>query len=200
MGADLRWLLLRCNIAGGLGRELKGERGIAPGSSDHDIELLYCRGLTLTRVTGGILQFARSTGKAIAINYCQDLVLNQCRVFNSDLPIIASFRIEVNDLDVCDRYIGYTNVTTPYYGVNISAGSDDVIVDGMTFGYSGVVPNVHPVSGMAYVAASSRVRVRSIGSYASRLKNWRPHSVAVRGAQTTTGSHTSSHLAARMTT
>lgn len=174
---DARAIQFTSNFAGGTVKNFRGHRGNAPGSADHNIEILYCKGQTFTNVEGGILRYARSTGKGIQVNYCQDLTFNSCRSINSDLNFVASVRCVVNDQDCVDRFIGYTNVTTPYYGVAFGAGCADVKVDGLTFGYGGTVLNVHPVSGCVYFVADQNVVVRNIGTHAARLSGgtWRPN-------------------------
>lgn len=174
---DVRAIQLTSNFAGGTLSNIKAQRGNAPATTDHSIEVLYCKGQIFNNVTTGIIQFARSTGKAIQLNYCSNLTFNNCRIFNSDFNITASFYITINGLDVCDRYMGYTNATTAYYSVNINTKSDNIIVNGLTYGFSGLVLNVHSYSGIVYVAASSNIKVRNIGTYNNMISggSWRPN-------------------------
>ena len=168
-------LYLLSNFAGGTLSNIKAHRGNTPGSSDHAISVSYCKDLIFNSVTGGIIQFARSTGKGIQINYCFGLEYNNCRVFNSDFNINTSENITVNNIDTVDRYIGYTNATTAYYSVNIGTLSDNILVDGITFGFNGTIPNVHPYSGLCYIDSSSNMRIRNAGTFDNRLSfgNWR---------------------------
>jgi hypothetical protein len=175
-GADIRAIQFTSCFAGGTVKNVKGSRGNAPGSNDHNIEFLYCKGQTLTNVQGGITQYARSTGLGIAVNYCSDLTLNNCRIINSRLALVASLRIRINDLDICDRCIGYTN-TGALYSVSVGAGCDDILVDGVTYGIDGTIPNVHSFSGAFYSLGASNVIFRNLGTKAAPISGgtWRPN-------------------------
>lgn len=176
VAGDYRAIQFTSNFAGGTVKNVKGQRGNTPGSADHSIEILYCKGQTFENVTGGIIQYARSTGKGLQVNYCQDLTFNSCRVINSDLNFVASARCVINDQDHVDRYIGYTN-SGAYYAVTLTAGCSDIKIDGVTWGYAGTVLNVHPLAGPLSVTACQRIILRNIGTRAAMLSGgtWRPN-------------------------
>lgn len=173
---DLRTIQLTACYAGGNISNVRAERGGTPGNTDHSMEILSCDGLTLTNVRAGIVQFARSTGKALNISNSNNITLNNCYILNSDLPINGSFNIQINNLDVCDRYIGYTN-TGAYYSINIGSKSNNIVINGVTYGFKGSIPNVHSYSGLLSAAYSSNIKLRNIGGFSSPLSTgtWRPN-------------------------
>lgn len=166
---DISSLVLTSNFAGGTITDWGGPRGNVAGSNDHDVNISYCIGQTFTRVRGGILAYARSTGYAIILSYCSNLTFDTCRTTNGPLQITASSNITVNDHDHVDRYTGTTNSTTPYYAVQIGASSANIVVDGMTFGLQGAIANVHPYSGCVLSSGARNVKVRNIGTRAAYL-------------------------------
>jgi len=190
-GLDAVSLLLTSNSAGGTVEDCKFQRGNTPGSSDHAVNISYCKDIEFTNVTGGIIQFARTNGKGLYVSYCNGLTFNNCRSFNSDLPLIQSLNISINDHDHVDRYIGYTNSTTTYYAINIGAGCSNIVADGITFGFGGEVPNVHPYIGIFYSAAALNVKLRNAGTYAAPLAcgTWRPNLYALATSHVTGGNN-----------
>lgn len=175
VAGDYRAIQFTSNFAGGTVKNVKGHRATI-GTTDHSIEILYCKGQTFENVEGGIIGYARSTGKGIQINYGQDLTFDGCRVINSDLNFVASARCKVYDQDHVDRFIGYTN-SGAYYAVVFGAGCSDMTIDGVTWGYDGAVANVHPLNGAMSVTACQRVILRNVGTHAARLSGgtWRPN-------------------------
>lgn len=189
-GLDVRAIQLTSNFAGGTISNTKAMRAHI-GTTDHAVEVLYCKGQTFSNFQAGILRYPRSTGKALQLNYSSDLTFNNCRIYNSDLNTVATFDTTINDLDVCDRFIGFTNATTPYYAVNINTKCNNVLVDGVTFGFNGAIPNVHSVSGLFYCIASDNIRFRNAGSHASPLSggSWRPNFYALAYVYATGGNN-----------
>jgi len=163
LDGDINSLLLTSCFAGGTITDWGGPRGNAAGASDHDIALNYCIGQTLTRVRGGILAYARSSGYPISINQCTDITLNNCRCTNGPLSINTAFNVAVNDHDHVDRYVGATTAASGY-AVQIANSCDGVLVDGITFGMQGAIANCHPYTGIVTSAASSNIKVRNIGT------------------------------------
>ena len=180
-GGDVVTLTLTSNFAGGTIKNSKFLRGNTPGSNDHCTSISFCAGITFSKVQAGIIQYTRSTGKAINMTSCLNLSYTNCRIYSSDFPIISSFGIRVTNLDVVDRLIGYTNTTTSYYTINISAMSDDIVVDGITYGFNGTIPNVYSASGILSCAASSNIVIRNIGTHTERISGgtFRPNFFAM---------------------
>jgi hypothetical protein len=164
---DARTVTLTSNFAGGTVSNWSSHRSSA-GSNDHAFEMLYNKGVTLDNVKSGILTFARSNGQAFQITQSSDITISNCKGFNQQLAITTSKNITINDYDHCDRYVGTTN-TTGIYAIVISASSDNIVVDGLTFGLGGTIANVHPYLGVINYGQSSNLKFRNIGSRSSFL-------------------------------
>ena len=156
---DSLTLALTSNFAGGTVNDINCQRGNTPGATDHAISMTYCIGQTVSNVTAGITQFARSTGLPFNVGNCFDVAFSSIKVINGQLAFAACIGVTVDDLDYCERYMGYANVTAATYAVYANAACSDVVVDGVTWGFGGTIPNVHPAAGVAYIIASQNVTV-----------------------------------------
>ena len=171
---DIRTFNCGNNYAGGTVSNVKAFRGNTPGTTDHAISIDYCYNITFNNLEGGIVQYARSTGLPIALTYSQDLIFNNARVINGNLTITASFRININDIDGCERFNGHGLAALT--SVSIGAGSSDITINGETYGYGGVVLNQQPYS-CAYSIGATNIKVRNVGTLASPipLPTWAPN-------------------------
>lgn len=178
---DLRTLQLTSNFAGGNIKNAKFQRGNAPGTTDHACEVLACKGQIFDNVQFGITQFVRSTGYPLQLSSCADLEINNCRVLNGNLRVTTCTDIDINDLDYVDRMMGYTNATTGYYAVYIETKSNGILVDGVTFGFNGAVPNVHPYAGIIGFIISDNIKLRNMGTFNAPLLggSWAPNLYAL---------------------
>lgn len=165
---------LTCSItsclAGGTVSGCCFQRGNTPGTSDHAMSLSLCLDVTIEGTRAGIIQYARSTGYAFALATCQRVVIEACNSINSAIGVslITCSDVEVLDLDTCDRYMGVTPSGSGYC-VAATTGSQDVLVDGITFGFGGTVPLVQPGLGLASVTSSKDITVRNAGSRTTPL-------------------------------
>ena len=140
----------------------------AAGASDHSFEVLYCADITVSNTKSGIITFARSTGMAFQVTQSKNITFNNCYGFNQAIQITSSFDCTINDYDHTDRYVGTTN-TTGIYACYILASSDNILVDGVTFGLGGTIANVHPYLGIFNIGQSQNITLRNIGSRATAL-------------------------------
>jgi hypothetical protein len=173
---DTYTLNLSSNSAGGLVKRSRFERGNVPYGGDHAIYIGYCKDITLDVVQGGIIQYARSSGYACYIAYSDNITLNNCRIINNRMEVVAS-KVTITNLDHCDRYTGRTNITFAYGCVGINLGSYDCVVDGITFGFGGTIPDCHPADSVVAASVSSNVKFRNIGTYNAPLSGgtWAPN-------------------------
>lgn len=161
---DVYSMNLTSNFAGGNITDWYGQRANTPGANDHDIYMTYCIGQTFTRVHGGIVGFARSTGYAIYATQCQNLTFDDCYVKNIGMYLNTCKNVTIDGLDYCDRYVGSTNTTGTLYCLNIQNSCDTVTARDITFGLKGTISNVHPYGGIVNFLASSNIKVRECGS------------------------------------
>jgi len=138
------------------------------GTTDHSFEILYCKDITISNTKSGIINFTRSSGMSFQVTQSTNITFNNCYSHNQGIQITSSFNCTINDYDHCDRYVGTTNITG-IYAIYILASSDNIMVDGVTFGYGGTIANVHPYLGIFNVGQSSNIKLRNIGSRATAL-------------------------------
>lgn len=140
----------------------------AAGTTDHSFEIIYCKDITVNNTKSGIITFARSTGMSFQITQSTNITFNNCYSHNQAIQFTTCFDCTVTDHDHSDRYVGTTN-TTGIYACYILASSDNIIVDGFTFGYQGTVANVQPYLGIFNIGQSRNIKLRNIGSRATFL-------------------------------
>ena len=159
---DLASFALTSNFAGGVIENCRMDRYLA-GSNDHSVYLQYCDGQTFKNVVGGIVQYARSSGK-FQITQSRNITIENCMAINSNLALTTCFDCTIKNHDHVDRYMGTTNSTSAQYGVYVASSCDNIMVDGVTFGMQGQIDNVQPYSAAVYIGQSSNVTVRNIGT------------------------------------
>lgn len=187
---DARVFQFISNFAGGTVGKISGGRALV-GTTDHAAEFLYCAGQTLNGIRTGIINYVRSTGIAINIGTCQNIVINDPIVYNGNILISTSVGIELNDVDYNDRLIGHTNATTPYYGISIGAGCDRITVDGFNTGLGNTIDDCHPYTALVYSTAATNVKIRNVGSPSSYCKTggWAPNLYAMGNSFVTGGNN-----------
>jgi hypothetical protein len=139
------------------------------GTSDHAAEIQFCVGQIITRMQSGIVTFARSSGAAYYVNQCSNLSFDQITNFNGQFTFITSADCTLTNLDHCDRYVGATNTTTGIYAVSVLSFCKNIIVNRITFGLKGTIPNCHPYLGVFNAGNSSNVKFRNIGTRSAFL-------------------------------
>jgi hypothetical protein len=174
---DTLTLNMNSNFAGGLIKRSRFERGNVPGAYDHAISINYCKDLILDNVQGGIIQYTRSTGYTCYVSYCDNITINAFQNLNNRINFVASFNVTVNNIDHCDRYNGRTNTNTLYGAIRIDTGCKNCVIDGITFGFGGEIPDCHPIDNIVAVIASSDIKLRNIGTYNAPLSGgtWAPN-------------------------
>lgn len=166
---DVVPLTLTSNFAGGTIKNSKFQRGNTPGSTDHAINMSYCIDTIFDNVTGGIIQMARSSGYAIAISYGSNITLTDFKAINNSIWLSAVNGATITDADYTDTYIGYGKVYSAAYGISLAAGCVDILVEGMTLGFGGTIPNVHPPGALVHSAGGTDITVRNIGTKISPI-------------------------------
>lgn len=167
---DTPGLSCTSNFAGGTVSNSTFQRGNVPGTNDHDVPITYCKDIDFINVKAGIIQFARSTGYSFSLQYCNGVSLTRCSSLNSTtISLTSSQNITITDLNWVDRYMGVTNATSASYCVTIGAGSVNTTIDGVAFGFSGEVADVHPYAGIVSYTATVNTVIRNCGTRAAML-------------------------------
>lgn len=163
LGGQISLTLAACSL-GGTVTNCKFYRTTA-ASGGYAVSVSTSDGIDFTNVEAGIMAFARNAaGYAFYINQSLNLTFNNCRQFNQQMYFNTSFDCVVNDLDHVDRYVGTTNATTPLSAVGVFNSSDNIMVDGVTFGLAGAIANCHPYTGVFQAQNSSNLTFRNVGT------------------------------------
>lgn len=160
---DARTFQLTSCFTGGTVDKWSSPR-LQAGTSDHAFEIQFCIGQSFSRIKSGITTYARSTGRAFFINQCSGLTLDRLTSFNGQFDIVTSFNCNITNLDHVDRYRGVTNTTTGIYAIAVLSSSDNIVVDGVTFGLNGVIADCHPHLGVFNSGLSTNVKFRNLGT------------------------------------
>lgn len=173
---DARALQLTSNFAGGTVSNVVANRATL-GTTDHAMDVSYCKGITFNNIEAGVIGYARNTGKPLIVLGCNTLTFNGVRLFNGNCDITVSSKITINDLDYNDRFIGRTSATTPYYALTAAAGCSDITLNGVTFGMGNTIPDCHPYTGIFNATNVVRSKIRNLGTAASSLQTgvWSPN-------------------------
>lgn len=173
---DARALQLTSNFAGGTISNVVAQRATL-GTTDHAMDVSYCKGITFNNIEAGIIGYVRNTGKPIIVTGSNTITFNGIRLFNGNCDITVSANISINDLDYNDRFIGYTNATSALYAITTAAGCSDITIDGVTFGMGNTIPGCHPYTGIFNASNNVRMKMRNIGTAASPLQTgvWSPN-------------------------
>jgi hypothetical protein len=163
---DSRTLSITSCFAGGTVQKWTCHRHAA-GTTDHAFEVLYSSGIEFYNIFSGIVTYARSSGYPFQITQSSGLNFENCVQFNGPMTFTTCFDCTVYDLDHVDRYVGTTNATTGVYVVSVGASSNNITVDGVTFGLNGAIANCHPYLGVFNAGLSKNIKFRNLGSRAA---------------------------------
>jgi hypothetical protein len=153
----------------GTGGTIKNSRihRSGPGVT-HSLNLGYINGITFENCEFGNLSRILSSGQAFHMVQSENITLNNCRLFGPLLLFSNVNKLRVNNLDTISRYNGKTNNFYNTYAAYASL-CNDVIYDGITFGYNGLVPDVGPFLCLVVHSATNKFRVRNCGTKANPL-------------------------------
>jgi hypothetical protein len=168
--ATLNPLLLQNCQNGGKVIDCRFYRADAVGSG-HPISLTGCFDFEFDNIYAGVVQYTRSSGRAISISQCIHITLNDIYQINSYSFFATSFNITLTNLDHTDRIKGNTDALgVGSYAIRLTASSDNIMVDGVTFGLKGTLAGFHnPYLGIFSSVQCSNVTFRNAGTKAAPL-------------------------------
>jgi hypothetical protein len=167
---DAVTLTLTSCFAGGTIDGWKFHRGNTPGTNDHAVSISLCAGQTFSNCDAGIIQTARSTGRSWALSQSKNLTFTNCRGVNGGtFQVVTCANVTVTDYDHVERFIGVTNAAVGDYTFGLSAKCSDVVINGVTEGYSNTIARMHSYAGLLNVTACDRVKFRNAGTRAAPL-------------------------------
>lgn len=167
-GTSIPLTVISCALGGTVSNSYFYRTGAA--SAGYGGSIATSDGVDITNCTFGIGTFARNaSGYALYLNQSLNSVISGCTQINGTTYINTSFNITIEDIDHIDRYVGATNTTTGLYVVQVANSSDNIIVDGVTFGKQGTLSNKHPYAGIFNSTNSSNLKFRNAGTQTSPL-------------------------------
>ena len=175
---DIKSLQCTSNFAGG---QIIGgvyARGNLPGASDHSVEIIYCSNISIQGGRYGIQQYARSSGIPLQISYSTNIDIEDTKIYNGQLTLTSCSDVSIKNLGYCDRYIGYTSNAAAMYCVLVDIMSNNILVDGITFGHNNSIINCHPANSVVRIAGRSyNTTFRNLGTLANPLpaSTWQPN-------------------------
>jgi hypothetical protein len=137
-------------------------------SNGHAISLTGCTGYTMQNVTTGVVAFSRSSG-AVVFSQCRNFVIDGLKTFNIPVNIITSANFTITNRDYTDRLVGSTNTAATLNCFNLTISSDNILIDGLAFGLSGLIENAHPYGALLSMSNCSNVTLRNAGTFSSRI-------------------------------
>lgn len=130
-------------------------------ANGHPLSMTGCSNHVFTNAHFGVVTYARSSG-GFTLSQCRNLVFNNLNVYAVSFNAATCSNITVNDINYTDRLVGTTNATTPFYVSNTTVSCDNIMIDGVTFGFG--ITNVHPYNGILASSNCSNLTLRNAGT------------------------------------
>lgn len=167
LGAQIA-LTLTTNLLGGTIKNSKFNR-VSAASSGHACSITTCSNYEFDNCDFGIITYARSTGYAFVANQCRDFLIKNHFQTNGDMRLSTCSNFVIESIDHTDRFVGTTNATTPLYVALFNVSSDNIKLDGITFGKLGAITQTNCYNPLIYTQNSSNIIVRNGGTRTTPL-------------------------------
>ena len=157
-------LTISANSLGGVVTNCKFYRTTA-ASGGYALSLATSDGIIFNNCEFGVIAYARhASGYAVYVNQSLNIKFINCKTINQQFYFNTSFDCTITNLDYTDRIVGTTNTTTALSVVSAFASSNNIVVDGVTFGRNGAFANTHPYTGVFAAQNSSNLTFRNLGT------------------------------------
>lgn len=165
---DASVFVLANNYAGGTIANCKWGRSGTIASGDYGASITYCNNLTFSgcHFQGRTLR-TNASAHVANLQYCDGLTLNDCVVVGSGILIQNCTNVILNDAQYADNYAGISSVTNAPLGSFIFTNSSNILFDGFSWYTS--TANQHPDTCVVYTSFTQNIKVRNIGTNASKL-------------------------------
>lgn len=165
---DAAAFTLANNYAGGTITDCKFGRAGTIAANDYGTNIQYCNDITFTRChfQGRTLR-TNAAAYTSYFAYCDGLIFNDCVTVGSATYIFTCTNITVNDHQYADNYAGISSVTNAPLGALVLTNSNGLLIDGFSWYTS--TANQHPDTCIVYTSFMQNLKVRNIGTYASKL-------------------------------
>ena len=132
-------------------------------SSGHPYSMSLSQGIDLINCSFGVIQYARSTGN-LNISQSQNINIDNVKLFATSLVTSVGSNIKITNLDCTDRLVGAVNSTAGKYVVQSLSTSNNILIDGITFGLNGLITEQVPYNGLLNTSGSSNITMRNVGT------------------------------------
>lgn len=165
---DAAAFVLANNYAGGTIANCKFGRSGTIAANDYGTSVQYCNDITFTNChfQGRTLR-TNATAYPAYFAYCDGLTFNDCVVVGSGMYVFTCTNIALNDTQYADNYAGISSVTNAPVGALVLTNSNGILIDGFSWYTS--TANQHPDTCIVYCSFTQNLKVRNIGTFASKL-------------------------------
>jgi hypothetical protein len=165
---DAAAFTLANNYAGGTVTNCKFGRTGTIGSADYGINVQYCNDITFTGMHHQGRTLRTNAGAYVSyFAYCDGLIFNDTVIVGSAAYLFTCTNITLNDTQYADNYAGISSVTNAPVGALVLTNSNGVLIDG--FSWYTATANQHPDTAIVYTSFTQNLKVRNIGTFASKL-------------------------------
>jgi hypothetical protein len=165
---DAAAMLLANNYAGGTVTNCKWGRSGTIAASDYGTSVTYCNNFTFTgcHFQGRTLR-TNAAAYTSYFGYCDGTTFNDCVTVGSATYIFTCTNTVINDHQYADNYAGISSVTNAPLGALVLTNSNGLLIDG--FSWYTATANQHPDTCIVYTSFTQNLKVRNIGTAASKL-------------------------------
>ena len=156
-------------LAGGTVKDVTAIRVGASTAYYHAVRVTSCAGIAFDGLVFGQLLHTANTENGFTLATSFDCTFANQRAIGSEFRINSCQRIGVTNYDFNNCFQGITSASNGRPGILVAAGSSEVKVDGMTYGFDGVVPNVHVFTQPVYANNADKVSFRNLGTFVNPL-------------------------------
>jgi hypothetical protein len=163
-------LLITTSLGGGTISNSKFYR-VNSAASAHAVSVSTSSDFVWNNVHAGIITYARNSGRSFLFNQCRNFNITDLYSMNQSVYCSTCANFKIYGLDHSDRIVGATNATAGAYAFVAQTSCDNILMDGITFGLKGLIPNVNSNLAIAYVIQSSNITIRNAGTFANPLSS-----------------------------
>ena len=167
-GASNVALVLTSCFAGGTIEGWKFYRATS-AANGHAVNITTCTGQTFIDCIAGVIAIPRNSGNAWNMITSKGLTLTGCQSVNGMVTMTTCADITITDFDSTDRLIGKQASSNAIYTFTVTTKCSNVMIDGITEGFGGVIERQHAYNGFLTVITSDNVTMRNAGTRAAPL-------------------------------
>jgi len=169
-------------FAGFTFKNIVAMRGNTPNAGGYAFSVSNVFNGTCTDLRCGIIQYVRTTSSyALNSSAAVDCTFENSTVINGPISINYGPRTSIINTNYCDRMTGWQGGYVGYNAITMTYNPPDCLVDGLTFGFGGTIPNQMP-HGYILIGAAPNFKARNFGTAANPLQgraSFRPYAYGI---------------------